>query len=123
RRLTPDRKASWWPWVIGAVAVVILIAFVTHLGEGRSALDAARHANLRWLILALLLQCGTYVADAEVWREVTCRAGCSVSLGKALQISLGKLFIDQTLPTGGVSGSIMAAQALDRHGVSPHVVA
>ncbi len=66
-----------------------------------------------WL---LVLQAGTYVAQAGVWRVVLHRAGASVPFRLACRLSLAKLFIDQAVPTMGVSGAALVARGLGSAG-------
>lgn len=112
----------WLPWILGGAALIAVVSVSLHFSEGASFVALARDARPTWLALAALCQVGTYAAEGELWRGITCRAGCRLTLIQAIQLSIGKLFIDQAVPTGGVSGSIMAASALNKRGVSQHVV-
>jgi len=46
-----------------------VIAAVTHLGEIEHFAKLARDAKPKWLLVALLLQFGTYVCTAAVWNR------------------------------------------------------
>ena len=65
----------------------------------------------------LVLQAGTYLAQAGVWRAVLHRAGASVPFTLACRLSLAKLFIDQAVPTMGASGAAIVARGLGTQGV------
>jgi P-type Mg2+ transporter len=116
-RLTepPGRRATavWLAWLAGASALAGLVLVAAHLTEAREFVELSRHARPAWLALAVLLQAGTYVAQGQVWRLVAREAGHPLPPGAAYQISLGKQFIDQALPSAGLSGSAFAASALE----------
>ena len=90
-----------------------------HFSEGRAFLRLAEEAQPEWLLLAVLCQAGTYVAQAEVWRVVGRAAGFRLKLLPACEISLAKLFADQALPSAGISSSVLAAAALEQRQM-PH---
>jgi len=68
------------------------------------------------------MQSATYIAVAQIWRFVAHVARQSLSLGTAVQIALAKQFVDQTLPTVGLSGNVLLASALGRNGLAKPVV-
>lgn len=71
-------------------------------------------ASPGWLALAVVMQALTYVSQGAIWRRVARRSGSRLSLGAALGLSLTKLFVDQSIPTGGLSGSMVVVGALER---------
>ena len=75
------------------------------------------HAQPPWLLLGLLLQLGTYIADARIWQQIIVRAGISRPLWSYMSLSLAKLFMDQVVPSGGISGTLLVVRALDRRGI------
>ena len=56
------------------------------------------------------------MAQAGVWRIVLARAGTQLPFGIACRLSLAKLFVDQALPSLGVSGTVVVTQALEARG-------
>jgi uncharacterized membrane protein YbhN (UPF0104 family) len=60
---------------------------------------------------------GTYVADARLWQRIIARAGISRPLWSYMGLGLAKLFMDQVVPSGGVSGTLLVVRALDRRGI------
>ena len=103
--------------------MALVVGVALHFTQGSEFLRLARDAQPAWLGVAALFQIGTYAVEGLLWRGVTCRAHCPMTFLQSMQLSIGKFFIDQALPTGGVSGSVMAASALNRRGVSKGVVA
>jgi uncharacterized membrane protein YbhN (UPF0104 family) len=81
----------------------------------------AERAKPLWLVAALLLQAGTYIAQGEVWRRTCATAKTTLPVRDALVLSLAKLFADQALPSGGVSGSVVVSHALDQRGLEPRI--
>jgi len=115
--MTQRRSVAWLPWLLGAAGVAAVVFVALHAAEERAIVNLAREARPAWLILALVLQAGTYVAQAGVWQVVLRRAGASVPFTLASRLSLAKLFIDQAVPTMGASGAALVASALGRQGV------
>ncbi len=116
--MTQRRSVGWLPWLLGAAGVIAVIFVALHAAEERAIVKLMHDARPAWLILALLLQAGTYVAQAGVWRVVLQRAGASVPFTLACRLSLARLFIDQAVPAMGVSGAALVARALGRQGVA-----
>ena len=69
-----------------------------------------------------MLQLATYFAEAEIRRLVARAAGAKVRLSSAVTLSVAKLFLDQALPSAGVSGTAMMATAFEQEGVPRPVV-
>lgn len=111
------------PWLGGAAACAALVFAVTHLSEEKEFLLLLEKVEPAWLVAAVLLQAGTYVAQGLVWRIVTGFSEHRLSLLRALQLSLAMLFVNQALPSGGISGIALVSGALSRTGMSRSVVA
>jgi Mg2+-importing ATPase len=109
-------------WLVGVAALAAVIAVATHVSEPRDFLRLAERAEPWWVAVAFALQATTYLSQAQVWRSVAHTAGQPFPLGAAVRIALAKLFVDQTLPSGGISGGVLLASALDRRGVVRPVV-
>lgn len=102
------------------VGAVVAIAF--HATEWRELVALTKRARPRWLVAAVLLQAATYLAQGEVWREVARAANAKLTLWRAYLLSLAKLFVDQVIPTAGLSGTAVFAKSLEQQGVSRGVV-
>jgi hypothetical protein len=74
-------------------------------------------AHPRWLAFAVLLQAATYLAEGAIWRSVVRAGHGAISVPRAYALSVVKLFMDQTVPTGGLSGTILYVQGLQHSGV------
>src|SRR5581483_8422688 len=85
-------------------------------------LELARSARPAWLLLALVLQALTYLAQGESYRVVTRSARAPLGHWEAYRLSLARLFVDQALPLAGVSGTLVVAQALEAKGLKRGIV-
>lgn len=109
----------WAGWGIGLLALLAVIAVAAHLGDIERFMGLLRSLSPAWLLLALLLQLGTYASVAFTWRYGLRLVGCPLPLRRLMPLALAKLFVDQTVPTGGISGSAFLVAALARQGVPP----
>ena len=116
-----DRKkkvgARWISWLFGLAILVAVALFVAYRSEEQEFARLVAHAQPPWLLLGLLLQLGTYIADARIWQRIIVRAGISRPLWSYMSLSLAKLFMDQVVPSGGISGTLLVVRALDRRGI------
>jgi uncharacterized membrane protein YbhN (UPF0104 family) len=116
-----DRKkkagARWISWLFGLAILVAVALFVAYRSEEQEFARLVAHAQPPWLLLGLLLQLGTYIADARIWQQIIVRAGISRPLWSYMSLSLAKLFMDQVVPSGGISGTLLVVRALDRRGI------
>jgi glycosyltransferase 2 family protein len=110
-------RRAIWMWVPGLLAFVALFVVVAHFSEFEHFLQLAAGADLRWLGVGLVAQALTYICAAGVLWLALSRAGYPLKLVKLTPLGLGKLFADQALPTGGVSGIIFATVGLLNRGV------
>ena len=116
------RTAHWLSWLLGAALLGAVIAGALHFSEGQAFVRLAQGAQPWWLLVAALLQAGTYLAQGAIWRRVSHAAGCRLSRKAAFALSLAKLFADQALPSAGLSSSILIANALEQRDVPPAAV-
>ena len=116
------RSAVWFSWILGAAMLAAVIIAAFHFSEEREFLRVVKKAQLWWLAVAVILQAGTYLAQGETWRVVTRAAKISVPLSVAYKLSLAQLFVDQALPSGGISGTAVVVRALEQRGLSRALV-
>jgi Mg2+-importing ATPase len=110
----PQTSRRWFPWLLGVAVLAGVVIIATHLSEEEAFLRLTREANPWWLVGALILQAMTYLAQGEIWRVVGRKAGNAIPLILVYKLALAKLFVDQALPSAGVSGTLVVAQALER---------
>lgn len=108
-------------WLPALVALPSLLVAVFHYSSLEKFVELARTAQPEWLLPALAAQVATYFLAALGWRLVLIRGGPPQAFRTLFRLSVAKLYTDQVLPTGGVSGSILVVKALTRRGVPGHV--
>jgi uncharacterized protein (TIRG00374 family) len=104
-------------WFVGLILLSALILVVSHFGELADFVQLVRQAEPAWLVMAVLLQAATYTSVASVWYLALRKAGLRHSLVSLIPIGVAKLFSDQAMPSGGMSGTAFFIAALNRRGV------
>lgn len=115
-------KERWLPLLFGAACLGTVVYVVQHYSEEQAFVHLTRQANPFWMVAALALQAGTYLAQGEIWRRVGKSSGSTLPVWAAYRLALIKLFIDQALPSAGYSGAVVVARMLLRHKLRRSVV-
>jgi len=89
-----------------------------HVTKERVFVALLERAEPAWLLLALLLQAATYATQSRLWQVALCPARVRLPMSEAYPLSLAKLFVDQALPSVGVSGNLFLVRSLLARGVS-----
>lgn len=116
-----SRVRSFLSWLAGLLGFLALILVVLHFGSLARLVELVRSAHPVWLLLAVLVQAATYVSAALVWRQALHRAGHPRSLRTLVPLGIAKLFTDQVLPSGGISGTMLVVSGLIRRHVPPEI--
>lgn len=106
-------------WLFGVLALLAVILVVLRIGELERFAALAQQAKPEWLLLAFALQCLTYVCAALVWYTALARTGTPHRLRSLIPLGIAKLFTDQVLPSGGISGTLLVMRGLERRKVPP----
>jgi len=114
------KKVRWVSWLLGAAFLGGVVIIASHASEGEAFLRLILEAKPLWLVAAFVLQAATYVAQGEIWRNLGRRAGHPLPFALMYKLALAKLFVDQALPSAGLSGTIVVAQVLEQ-GALPRV--
>jgi Mg2+-importing ATPase len=109
-----SQPAKWWSGLLLLAAVIVVAA---HWTEEREFALLLRDSAPEWLLLAALLQAATYLSQAAVWKTVLVRVHARTPLWDLYTMSFAKLFVDQALPSAGISGSVLMVRGLERRGV------
>jgi uncharacterized membrane protein YbhN (UPF0104 family) len=104
------------PWAFGLLTLVALVLVVLHFWTIEQFTRLALAVRPEWFLLACVAQAATYASASLVWRQVLRRAGYPRSLWTLIPLGITKLFTDQVVPSGGVSGAILVAKGLTRRG-------
>jgi Mg2+-importing ATPase len=114
----------WLPWLLGVAVLAAVVLASLHLAEERAFIHLLGQVESAWLLAALILQAGTYLSQGATWRLVLQRAGMQLSRRLAFALGLQKLFVDQSLPSAGLSGTAAVARSLEARGIErPAVMA
>jgi P-type Mg2+ transporter len=112
-----QKGGRWLAWLVGIALISALCIAALHFSEAEEIARIAERAQPWWLGVAVVLQAATYFAQGEIWGVVGSAAGFSLSRVQATRLSLAKLFVDQALPSAGVSGTAAVASHLERAGM------
>lgn len=104
--------------VVGVLALAAIILLAVNFSDITAFADQAARAQPEWLIAAILSQLSTYLCVAIVWRLVLVRLEKPLPISSLFPLSIAKLFADQALPSGGVSGAAFILYALTQRGIS-----
>lgn len=111
------QASRWLSWLVGVALISAVCIAALHFSEAEEIARVAERAQPWWLVVALALQGATYLAQGEIWRLIGKAAGYSLSRAHASRLSLAKLFVDQAIPTAGVSGTAAVARHLEQAGM------
>ncbi len=108
-------------WLLGVLGFLAVILVVLHFGSLEKMVALARSAYPAWLVIALFVQAATYVSAALVWRQALTRAVHSLPLRTLVPLGVAKVFTDQVLPSGGISGTMLVVRGLIRRHVPAEI--
>ncbi|QSQ25392.1 HAD-IC family P-type ATPase [Pyxidicoccus parkwayensis] len=111
-------RRNWRSWGFGLALLAAVILVVARSSEEREFALLLKQSAPGWLLVATGLQAATYLSQSAVWRSVLRRTPFRVPLGALYSMSFAKLFIDQAVPTAGISGSALIVHGLERRGVA-----
>ncbi len=111
------RKAVVAGWIVAILLLAVLTGTVIHLGDVEHFAALLAAAQPGWLLVALTLQAATYASEAAIWYILLNLVGHRQPWGNLIPLSLAKLFTDQAIPTGRLSGNVMMVEVLTHRGV------
>jgi Mg2+-importing ATPase len=114
----------WTSWLLGAALAAAVVLVALRASEAGEFLRLAEQVRPGWLLAAAALQAVTYLVQGQIWSSVARATRFPLSRATGCQLSLAKLFVDQALPSGGISGTVVVAGALEAQGMErPAVMA
>lgn len=102
--------------IVGLIVLAAVVAVIIRLGDVRRFAQLLRHAQIGWLCVAVAFQVATYACAGGIWWIVLRRAKSPQRLRTLAVLAVGKVFTDQALPSGGVTGDVFMLGALTRRG-------
>lgn len=113
----PTSTLQWTGWLLGALTLAALAGVVLRRGEMERFVGLLGSLAPAWLGLAVLLQLATYACVATAWWLGLDRAGAHRPWSALIGLAVAKLFVDQSVPTGGIGGTAFLVGVLARQGV------
>ncbi|UGB39581.1 lysylphosphatidylglycerol synthase transmembrane domain-containing protein [Frateuria soli] len=113
----PATTLQWAGWLLGLLALAALAGIVLRRGEVERFLGLLGSLAPAWLGLAVVLQLATYACVATAWWLGLDRAGAHRPWNALIGLAVAKLFVDQSVPTGGIAGTAFLVNVLARQGV------
>lgn len=108
---------------IGVIFLAILIFLILRYGKIEEILAALKQLQPKWFIVVVVFELATYAVMALTWSHTLRKMGARVRFTSIIPLSVSKIFIDQTIPTGGLSGTLAVTKFLLNRGVTePHAV-
>jgi P-type Mg2+ transporter len=117
-----SRSALWLTWLLGAAMFVTVVGVALQFTDVESFTRLLTQAEPLWLVGALALQVLTYMAQGQVFRVVLKAGAQPLSLWEAGKLSVMKLFVDQALPSSGISGAFAVVASFVRLGFAKPLV-
>jgi uncharacterized protein (TIRG00374 family) len=105
-------------FITGVLLLAVVIGVAAHFGDPEEYAKLLQRARPAWLLVALLLQAATYVCAGGVWQRALARQGHHRSLLQMVRLGVVKVFMDQAVPSAGISGNVLVARALSRRGMT-----
>lgn len=104
--------------LVAIIAIAAVVVAALNAEEIGVMAAHAANAHPAWLMTAVISQCAAFFCTALAWRLVLRRLQEPISISALYPLSIAKLFADQALPSGGLSGAAFLLHALKRRGVS-----
>lgn len=102
------------------ITFALVIVGIRYFGTIRNDIKLFKQVEPIWLIAAFIAQAGTYFFNATTYQVLLQRYehNTNLSLKELFQTSIVMLFLNQTIPSVGLSGGTFLLKLLRRKGVS-----
>ena len=117
--ISKQAHISWSRSIFYIAAVLFCCWALLHSGQLPAMALLWRQINPLWMFTALLLQAITYAANALILQTLLGKSAGQVSFGLLLRLSVVVLFVNQALPSGGISGNGFLYRQLTRCRIRP----
>ena len=110
-------KISYTVIIANVFFLVLILALIFGFKEEQEVVNLLLHIKLRWILLAIILQIGTYLFSGSAW-EITLRQfAVRLTLIDLTALGIEKVFLEQTVPTLGIGGNLMVVRSLMRRNI------
>lgn len=117
-----SRPVLWVTWLLGAAMLAAVIGLALRFTDAETLAGLIIQVKPLWLAVAVATQVLTYLAQGQIFRSVLKAGAQRLSLWEASKLSLMKLFVDQALPSSGISGAFAVVAAFLRLGFAKPAV-
>ncbi len=102
------------------LSVCVFVFVLFHFAELKTISRLFNDIDVSWLLLALLLQSGTYFSLSRVYTALlrTDSEAPRIRMVEMVQLSFVSVFLNHTIPSGGLSGNIFLFSSFNRRGLS-----
>lgn len=101
------------------LSLVIFFLVIRYAGKMTAIRDLLFQMRPAWLLVAVAAQAGTYLLNVLILRTLLKGHTGNIRFGTLLKISVVILFINQALPSGGISGNGYLFKQLVKRKVPP----
>ncbi|KTD17736.1 lysylphosphatidylglycerol synthase transmembrane domain-containing protein [Legionella jordanis] len=122
-RIVLFEKLKISKWIIGFFVFILILLVYIHFTELSKFVLLLRQIKPLWFLLALLFQVGTYACLAAVWWIALSYLQENILFKNLLLLSLAQLFVNQTIPSSGLSGTTVVTQFLLKRDISTKAIA
>jgi uncharacterized membrane protein YbhN (UPF0104 family) len=102
----------------GILLLLALVYFGMNYGELSRFIRLIVNIDPFWIALATLFQLATYFFLSMVWYRGLAVNGTVYPIGRLFPLAVAKLFADQALPSGGISGIAFVINVFKKRDVS-----
>jgi glycosyltransferase 2 family protein len=99
------------------IFLAALAVFFTRFSEFGRFLELLSGIEVKYILIAIALQVVTYFCNGAMWTSTLSHFGHRISVAMVAKMSVMKLFIDQMIPSFGMSGDLAIVRRLLGHGV------
>lgn len=114
-------KRSNYTALLAGILLLAGLAFIGfHYGDFARFVQLLAHIDPLWIFAAALLQAATYCSLALIWYRILAVNAIHYPFIQLIPLALAKLFADQALPSGGISGIAFVIRVFkQRHVAGP----
>jgi hypothetical protein len=119
----PGRRRRFgraWPWIkfVGGLGLAGLAFWAVdgHSGELSGASHLLAHLRWQWIMVAAVVELGSFVAFALVQRNLLRAGGVNMSAGRLTAVTLASTAIANSIPGGPLVASVYAFRQYRRRG-------
>lgn len=112
------RRSRFFRWVPLALLLLAVSLALAEWRQWPKVLHALERVQPEWLALAVAFQAMTYLCVGVAYRRLAVALHAKLPWAEAARLSLVNLFVNNTLPSAGLSGNLFLVRMMSRRGVT-----